>query len=73
MDLGIVSLTLGNSPLPFAHRRLGDEEAVGEFLLGQAHALSAAADIRAEGLFIFHLMSHPLSQQLVFAPGASPP
>lgn len=32
---GVVSLTMGNSPLPLADRRLGDEEPVGEFPLGE--------------------------------------
>ena len=35
MDLGIVSLTLGNSCLPFAHRLVGDVEPVGQLPLGQ--------------------------------------
>lgn len=52
---GVVSLTMGNSPLPLAHRRLGDKEFVGKFLLGQPQPLPAAADIRAEGLFVFHM------------------
>lgn len=50
-----ISLTLGNTSLPLADRRLGDKELVGKFPLGESQFLPAAADVRAEGLFIFHV------------------
>ena len=50
-----VSLSMGKPPLPLADRRLSDEEPVGEFPLGKPQLLPAAADIRAEGLLVFHV------------------
>ena len=58
---GVVSLTMGNSPLPLADRRLSDEEPVGEFPLGKPQLLPAAADIRAEGLLVF-MLNHPFGR-----------
>lgn len=66
---GVVSLTMGNSPLPLADRRLGDEEPVGEFPLGEPQFLPAAADIRAEGLLVFHV--EPSFRQGVVLQGRS--
>ena len=56
---------MGNSSLPLADRRLGDKELVGKLPLGEPQLLSAAADVRAEGLFIFHVFNHPLRQGVV--------
>ena len=67
--IDVVSLTLGNSPLPLADRRLGDEEPVGEFPLGEPQLLPAAADIRAEGLLVFHV--EPSFRQGVVLQGRS--
>ena len=66
---GVVSLTMGNSPLPLADRRLSDEEPVGEFPLGKPQLLPAAADIRAEGLLVFHV--EPSFRQGVVLQGRS--
>ena len=40
----MVSLTMGNSPLPFAHGGVGDKELLGEFLLGQAQLFAPLED-----------------------------
>jgi len=41
---GVVSLTMGNSPLPFADRGVSDKETLGEFLLGHAQLFAPLAD-----------------------------
>ena len=52
-DVGI-----GQPPLPLAHGGIGDEQLLGKFLLGHSQLFAALEDVRAEGLFTFHL--HPL-------------
>ena len=56
---------VGHASLPLADRRLGDKELIGKFPLGEPQLLPAAADVRAEGLFIFHVFNHPLRQGVV--------
>ena len=43
---GVVSLTMGNSVFPFAHRLEGDAEVLGEHLLGDIFTF-------AEGFYLF--------------------
>ena len=50
----MVSLTMGNSALPFADGGVRDEQALGKFLLGQAQFLAPLADEAAECFFVFH-------------------
>ena len=63
--MGAISLSLAFPSLPLADRRLGDKELIGKFPLGEPQLLPAAADVRAEGLFIFHVFNHPLRQGVV--------
>lgn len=50
----MVSLTMGNSSFPFAHGRVGDEQTLGELLLGQAQFLAPLTDEGAEIFSGFH-------------------
>ena len=54
---GVVSLTMGNSALPFADGGVRDEQALGKFLLGQAQLLAPLADEAAE-CFLFSMITH---------------
>ena len=49
---GVVSLTMGNSALPFAHRLVGDVQRLGQLLLGQALPLALFGDKSTEKLFV---------------------
>ena len=70
---GVVSLTMGNSPLPLRDGGLGDVQRLGELPLGQAQRSPAIADVLAEGLFTLHRMAPFLCDILSFAGLASPP
>ena len=50
-------IRVGQSPLPFAHRRIGDKQLIGKFLLGHPQLLAPLEDIGAKGLFTFHMGS----------------
>lgn len=49
-----ISLTLGNTPLPLAHGGVGDEEALGQLLLGQPQFLAALPQEGPKGFLVFH-------------------
>ena len=51
--LGVVSLTMGNSPLPLAHRPVGHMQPLPQFLLGQLHLFALRGD-QAADLFVVH-------------------
>ena len=67
-----VSLSMGKPSLPLADRRLGDKELVGKLPLGESQLLPAAADVRAEGLFAFHIPTSSLAAGCCLAGPHSP-
>ena len=55
---GVVSLTMGNSALPFADRFVAHAQPAGQLELGQTQLTAEPADQRA-GSYIVHLPSPP--------------
>ena len=49
---GVVSLTMGNSPLPLADGLIRHMEPIGQLRLGHAQLLSVFGDVCAEDLFV---------------------
>lgn len=56
---GMVSLTMGNPPLPFAHGGVGDEETLGKFLLGHPQLFPALEKEGPETFSVFHKCCTP--------------
>ena len=56
---GVVSLTMGNSLLPFAHCRDGDAHRLGELLLRQPLLLAVKTDLICNTVFHPVLLSRP--------------
>ena len=63
---------VGHASLPLADRRLGDKELVGKFPLGESQIFPAAADVRAEGLFAFHIQTSSFAAGVCLAGSLSP-
>lgn len=63
---GVVSLTMGNSALPFAHRLVGDVQRLGQLLLSQTLPLALFGDKSTEKLFV---QSDHLTAIVANAPG----
>ena len=47
--MGVVSLTMGNFPLPLAHRLVGDMQLTGQLFLGQLVLFAQLLEKAAEG------------------------
>ena len=56
---GVVSLTMGNSLLPFAHCRDGDAHRFGELFLRQPLLFTVKADLICNTVFHHVLLSRP--------------
>ena len=72
VSMGAISLSLAFPSLPLADRRLGDKELIGKFPLGEPQLLPAAADIRAKGLFAFHIQTSSFAAGVCLAGSLSP-
>ena len=61
---GVVSLTMGNSLLPLAHRRNGDAYRLGQLLLRQPLLSAVKANLICHMIFHTLLLSRPMQGDL---------